>query len=119
MSPEQVRGEKLDERTDLFSFGVILYEMATGRRAFTGDTAESLHDAILNRTPTAAQELNPDLPTELQEVIQKCLQKDRNLRYQSAAEIRSDLERVKRETQQPYLRRRWKVIATATFIVVA
>ena len=118
MSPEQVRGEKLDARTDLFSFGVVLYEMTTGWRAVTGDTTESLPDAIQNRTPTTSAKLNPDLSTELQDVIQRCLERDRNLRYQSAAAIRSDLERIRREAQQPYLRRRWKLLATAALVVV-
>jgi serine/threonine protein kinase/tetratricopeptide (TPR) repeat protein len=118
MSPEQVRGEKLDARTDLFSFGVVLYEMTTGWRGFTGDTTESLPDAIPNRTPTPPAKLNPDLSTELQDVIQRCLERDRNLRYQSAAAIRSHLERIWRETQQPYLRRRWKLLATAALVVV-
>ena len=118
MSPEQVRGQQLDARTDLFSFGLILYEMATGRRAFTGDNAAALHDAILNRAPTPPAELNPELPTELQDVIQKCLEKDRNLRYQTAAEIRSALEKVKRRREHPVLSR-WKLLATAAVLVVA
>jgi serine/threonine protein kinase len=118
MSPEQVRGQQLDARTDLFSFGLILYEMATGRRPFTGDSAAALHDAILNRAPTPPAELNPELPTELQDVIQKCLEKDRNLRYQTAAEIRSALEKVKRRREHPVLSR-WKLLATAAVLVVA
>jgi serine/threonine protein kinase/Tfp pilus assembly protein PilF len=119
MSPEQVRGEPLDQRTDLFSFGVTLYEMATGRRAFAGDIPESLHEAILNRTPTPPRELNPDLHVELQDVIQKCLQRDRNLRYQCAAEIRADLEKIKRDKRKPYLRRHSRLFATATLVAVA
>jgi serine/threonine protein kinase/tetratricopeptide (TPR) repeat protein len=118
MSPEQARGQQLDARTDLFSFGLILYEMATGRRAFTGDNAAAMHDAILDRAPTPLAELNPELPTELQDVIQKCLEKDRNLRYQKAAEIRSDLEKVKRRREHPLLSR-WRLLATAAVIVVA
>ncbi|HZL69711.1 MAG TPA: tetratricopeptide repeat-containing serine/threonine-protein kinase, partial [Candidatus Limnocylindrales bacterium] len=118
MSPEQARGQQLDARTDLFSFGLILYEMATGRRAFTGDNAAAMHDAILNRAPTPPAELNTELPTELQDVIQKCLEKDRNLRYQKAAEIRSDLEKVKRRREHPLLSR-WRLLATAAVIVVA
>ncbi|HZM09605.1 MAG TPA: tetratricopeptide repeat-containing serine/threonine-protein kinase, partial [Candidatus Limnocylindrales bacterium] len=118
MSPEQARGQQLDARTDLFSFGLILYEMGTGRRAFTGDNAAAMHDAILNRAPTPPAELNTELPTELQDVIQKCLEKDRNLRYQKAAEIRSDLEKVKRRREHPLLSR-WRLLATAAVIVVA
>ena len=118
MSPEQARGQPLDARTDLFSFGLILYEMATGQRAFTGDNAAALQDAILNRAPTPPAELNPELPAELQDVIQKCLEKDRNLRYQKAAEVRSDLERVKRRREHPIFRR-WKLLATAAVVVVA
>ena len=104
MSPEQARGQQLDARTDLFSFGLVLYEMATGRRAFTGDSATAVQDAILHRAPTPPAELNPELPAELQVVIQKCLEKNRDLRYQKAAEIRSDLERVKRHREHPLLR---------------
>ncbi|HZM09231.1 MAG TPA: protein kinase, partial [Candidatus Limnocylindrales bacterium] len=117
MSPEQARGQPLDARTDLFSFGLVLYEMATGRRAFTGDNAAALNDAILNRAPTPPAELNPELPTGLQDVIQKCLQKDRNLRYQHAAEVRSDLEKVKRRREHPLLSR-WRLLATAAVVVV-
>jgi len=119
MSPEQVRGEQLDARTDLFSFGLVLYEMATGRRAFPEDTWESLYEAILNRTLIPPMELNPDLPVELQDVIQKCLQRERNLRYQCAAEIRSDLEKIKRDKRKPYLRRHSRLFATATLVAVA
>ncbi len=118
MSPEQARGQQLDARTDLFSFGLVLYEMATGRRAFTGDNAAALHDAIMNRAPAPPAELNPELPADLQEAIQKCLQKDRNLRYQKAAEVRSDLENVKRRREHPLLRR-WKLLTTAAVVVVA
>ena len=97
MSPEQARGEKLDARTDLFSFGLVLYEMATGQRAFKGDTGPILLDAILNRTPTAVRELNPAQPVRLEVLINKALEKDRNLRYQSAADIRTDLQNLKLE----------------------
>ncbi len=91
MSPEQVRGEKLDARTDLFSFGLVIYEMATGKQAFSGDTAPALHEAILNRTPVEAREFNHELPPRLEEIIDRALEKDRNFRYQSAAEMRTDL----------------------------
>src|SRR5579863_925433 len=132
MSPEQVRGEELDARTDLFSFGVVLYEMVTGVLPFRGETSGAIAEAILNRKPVAPVRLNPDLPVKLEEVINKALEKDRKLRYQSAAEIRTDLQRLKRDSdtsrsaaataqvESKTARKsiRWAAVAGATIVVI-
>jgi Tol biopolymer transport system component/serine/threonine protein kinase len=129
MSPEQVRGKELDPRTDLFSFGAVLYEMATGTMPFRGDTSGLLFDAILNRVPVEPVRLNSELPPRLEEIINKALEKDRNLRYQNAADIRTDLQRLKRDTEsarvavgqsavQPKRWSRWRVLAAACGVAV-
>ena len=128
MSPEQVKGQELDSRTDLFSFGAVLYEMATGTLPFRGDTPGLVFDAILNRAPAEPVRLNPDLPLKLGEIIGKALEKDRNLRYQHAADIRTDLQRLKRDTESarvtveqtkpPQWRSPWRILAAACGVAV-
>jgi eukaryotic-like serine/threonine-protein kinase len=131
MSPEQVRAKPLDARSDLFSFGVVLYEMATGMLPFRGESPGIIFDSILNRVPVPPVRLNPDLPAELDHIINKCLEKDRNLRYQHASEIRTDLQRLKRDTDSRRvtttakpgattdIRKRWKVIVPIAVAALA
>ena len=122
MSPEQVRGEEVDARTDLFSLGVVLYQMATGQQAFSGETAEVLRDSILNRTPTPVRESNPELPPEVESIISKALEKDRERRYQSAAEMRAELKalagRPVDDSGRSRIRTRWKWLASTALVCV-
>jgi TolB-like protein/Tfp pilus assembly protein PilF len=129
MSPEQARGEELDARTDLFSFGAVLYEMATGKQAFSGTTSAVIFHAILGEAPTSPIQLNPELPADFVRIINKALDKDREMRYQSASELRTDLKRLKRDTESGRtvgarygvpLPRRWAVVSgIAAFLLVA
>jgi serine/threonine protein kinase len=131
MSPEQARAKELDARTDLFSFGAVLYEMATGALPFRGESSAVIFREILDRTPVPAVRLNPDIPPKLEEIINKALEKDRNLRYQHASEIRTDLQRLKRDTESTRIvaaqappdpkhkrRKLWVVLAAACIATI-
>ena len=131
MSPEQIRAKELDARTDLFSFGVVLYEAATGTMPFRGESAGVIFECILNRAPVPAVRLNPNVPAELERIISKCLEKDCNLRYQHASDVRTDLQRLKRDTDSAQVTigsrigaatgigLRWKLIVPAAVAVLA
>jgi len=118
MSPEQVRGEKLDARSDLFSFGLVLYEMATGKRAFAGDTGPELQEAILSQMPSPAREVNPDLPVKLEKIIGRALEKDREARYQSASDMGIELKALQQELD-PDRRIRWRGMTVAGVVVLS
>jgi serine/threonine protein kinase len=119
MSPEQIRGEKLDARTDIFSFGLVLYEMATGQRAFAGETAPVLRAAILNHAPTPVRKLNPEIPLKLEQLIHNALEKDRQLRCQHVSDLRAQLQRLKRHTESTAIERRklWAVLAACLLAI--
>jgi serine/threonine protein kinase len=129
MSPEQALGEELDARTDLFSFGVVLYEMATAARPFTGPTTAAIFDAILHKAPVSPVQLKPETPVELERIINKALEKDRDVRYQHASDLRADLKRLKRDTDSgrsvtpvatpSALHRRWVAIAAVCIVIAA